>query len=284
MILKKEYSAVQVDYNNLEDFDKLSFAIKQLLKNSIKKPKILINVNSKFLSLALKLKKFANVKVCENCCIGIFSYITHFGEYNLGVFCSDDGFVKFVSGSGYVLSPQQFSVIENATLMKQENEKIKTLPCRIKISNFLELEQGNADSFCQKWSKNYVKHFKKCYNNINIKIVFENSLLNYLFKGVFLNGKKDRITIYSSSKCLYVYKNDVLQNITNIILSPSVKIFNEYQMFKNCIENKIKSVFYNNKIYVADNTFVFEPFSQALFVANYINNIWPNFVNMIISF
>ena len=106
----------------------------------VNKPRILLN-KSIFEKLNSKLKINCDIDFFASDDFTIFCFCTHEGEFDLGVFLSevkDKVIIKFVSGSGHILSDVKFSVLEKNLKKYQKNteKQIKNSDFLIKIQKF----------------------------------------------------------------------------------------------------------------------------------------------------
>lgn len=245
--------------------------IKAIFKNSLNKPNILINANSNFLPLAYFIKEYANVKVVKNSLHGIFSFITHFGCYDLGLFCEKQNskcVVKFYSGSGYVLCPTVFSILE------RENQKEFTYKKYNKIklysSNF-DFKNEKLDLFCKRWINNYCLFYKnKIINKPNCLVVLKNKNEQYLINKINAIKNTARFKLILSENNIKLYKNGEQISINKILNKNCAKAlqFNEYLMFKNAIELNKDVVECNKNFFVTKDAFTFENISLVVYILN----------------
>lgn len=286
MILKQECSSIVI--KNVCDYKLylISTAVLSIFKNSINKPKILLGTCSTLNSLAPFLKLSADVEVVTNFPQGIFSYITHNNFYDLGMYCykQKDGYkIKFYSGSGYVLSPQVFSIIANGIYNNKIDEKeynriIENGFENINVVDFSAITNKKYKNKFQKLVTSYINYYKKLISNSNLKVNIVSCCkeLNFLLCKIFGDriDKNSQITIYCSKKDIYFYNGDKFIDYKKLINKNEIivqKAFNEYEMFKKCMENKRKYA-KSNKIYVCANTYTFENISKAINVYNKIAN------------
>lgn len=270
MILCKENSKIVFENEvNYEDISFLVFAIKKMFSLYIKKPRILLNITPKFNALVSILKKNANVKIITNSCIGIFTYMTHYGEYDLGIFENENNGkieLKFFSGSGYPLSVHEFSYFENNYSENLKNIKIK----EYRVSDFNNLFLGNKDKFISKWSNSYIKYLKKqIKNNLNIKVISNNKLENYFFSKVYAS-ENPKYNVYCGENT-YTYKNNKIVDLKKIFLqTEKIECNNKNHFIKFLLENKKDFVWLNNKLYVIKNAFDFENISKVIYISNHL--------------
>lgn len=272
MNLIKEQSCVTFNLINDYKLCKLSFMIKKIFENSLNKPNILINVNSNFLPLAFYLKEYANVKAVKNALQGIFSFITHYGKFDLGIFCekqNDLFVVKFYSGSGYVLSPTVFSILENEcskdfTYILPKNKTLK-------VADFFNLK---TNAFCSKWINKYCSFYKNILliKQTDFKVISKNELEQKLLDLILNKNSKENcnLKLLPNNNEIVIYKNDKIVNFNSILKQNCKKIasYNEYQMFKCALETNQNVIECDNKIFVAKNTFTFENISFAIYILN----------------
>ena len=270
MILCKENSTIIFDSKiKNEDINFLASAIKKMFSLYIKKPRILLNITPKFNTLVSILKRNANVKIVTNSCIGIFTYITHFGEYDLGIYESEDNGVvklKFFSGSGYPLSIHEFSYFEN-----RYNEKFKNVKTKeIHNSDFNNLFLNIKDRFVSKWSKSYINYLKKqIKNKLNIKVVSQNKLENYFLSKVY-NSENPKYNLYCGKR-IYTYHNNKILDLKKVLKqTEKIASITENNFIKFLLENRKEYAWHNDKLYVIKNAFDFENISKVIYISNHL--------------
>lgn len=274
MILCKENSSIIFD-NNILDSDILFLAesIKKMFSLYIKKPRILLNITPKFDNLVSLLKQYANVKIVKNSCIGIFTYITHYGEYDLGIYCrdkTDEHIVKFYSGSGYPLSLHEFSFFENEIT----NQSLKIKNKTYSSSDFNSLFNNKKDKYIIKWANKYTKHLKSQLTNKfqNIKVVTNNKIENYFLSKIF--NKENALYNCYCGNAIHIYKNNKILNIKNFIKYNSMSginlIKNENEYIKYLLENKKDYLWIDDNCYIIKNAFDFENISKIIYIVNNI--------------
>ena len=302
LILCKQNSSITFDEVNDKYEMFLALSIKNMFSLFIKKPKILLNISPNINLLVPFLKTYANVKVLKNSCIGIFSYMVHYGEYDLGLyFYESEGSIKLniYSGSGYPLSKHEFCFFENEyqNLLNCKNlsnytnnnivSKLKNHSNRVnkqtKIYDFEKLLYGEGDRFIKKWGNKYIKFLKSVLlkTKSKISVVVGNKIENYFLKQLF-NNKNIEYNLYCG-KNIYMYKNEKLLNLENLInykCINSLCIENEEfihnnqlsknDLIKHLLENEKDCMINNNQLYVIKNAFDFENISKVIFLINHL--------------
>ena len=271
MKLIKEKSCAEFNIITNKKLYKLSLMIKAIFKNSLNKPNILINANSNFLPLACYIKEYANVKVVKNALHGIFSFITHFGCYDLGLFCEKQkgkAVVKFYSGSGYVLSPTVFSILENENKKNFTYKKYNKI--KLNISNF-DFQNKKFDLFCKKWIKDYCFFYKnKIVNKQDCLVELTNNFEQYLINNIYCGKNTAMFKLIVRENSIKLYKNGEETCINNHLSKNCAKTlkFNEYLMFKNAIELNKDVVECNKNFFVIKDAFTFENISLVVYILN----------------
>ncbi len=270
MILCKENSTIIFDSEiKNEDINFLASAIKKMFSLYIKKPRILLNITPKFNTLVSILKTNANVKIVTNSCIGIFTYITHFGEYDLGIYESENNGVvklKFFSGSGYPLSIHEFSYFEN-----KYNENFKNIKIRDnRVSDFNNLFLNIKDRFISKWSNKYINYLKQqVKTNLDIKAISNNKLENYFFSKVYA-CENPKYNVYCGEN-IYTYQNNKILDLKTLFLeNEKIECNTENHFIKFLLENKKDYAWLNDKLYVIKNAFDFENISKVIYISNHL--------------
>lgn len=293
MILDRNNSCIIIEKITKKQLFRIAYAVKQLFQKFLYKPKIIFNTCSNFLALAQILNLNAKVKVVKDFSLGIFSYITHFNEFDLGIYCyesNDKKIIKFYSGSGYVLSDTMFSILEKYIIgnFKKDYEtdyqltqkKLLNFKKIIKIIDFNELIKNENSSQFKTYVKPYINFYKSILgNNCKIRRVCGQftSGENYLFSKIFRINEIADISVFASKKHTYFYNNDEFLEISSLVLKKDtleLNQFNEYKMFKECYEKQKKVVKFNNQWLVTDNCFTFDVISHIIYFSNLLKYIF----------
>lgn len=268
MKLFRENSSISINCVNKHNINKIAFIISKMFENSLNKPKILINIESNFLSLAQFLLNYANVKVVKNCLHGIFSFITHFEKFDLGIFCekTKNGFsLKFYSGTGYILSPTMFSILESN--LNNKNNDFKLIIKKIKVHNFSD----KLDKFCCKCIKKYCAFYKRILKNkINVKVVCKNKTEQLLINIILgLPQKSAKFVFFINKDNIYCFKdNKKVDLVEHFNVFDKIENINEYDMFRCALEQNKQGFVTKNNFFVAKNAFTFDNISRLVFCIN----------------
>ena len=300
MILCKQNSSITFDEVNDKYEMFLALSIKNMFSLFIKKPKILLNISPNINLLVPFLKTYANVKVVKNSCIGIFSYMVHYGEYDLGLyFYESEGSIKLniYSGSGYPLSKHEFCFFENeyqklidcedSSYYNNNIKKFRNIENKVKnkitIYDFEKLLYGEGDRFLKSWKNKYIKFLKSVLitTKINLSVVVGNKIENYFLKQLF-NNKNIEYNLYCG-KNIYMYKNEKLLDLKNFInykCINSLCIENEEfihnnqlsknDLIKHLLEDEKDCYIKSNQLFVIKNAFDFENISKVIFLINHL--------------
>jgi len=183
---------------------------------SVNIPKILININKNNNFLVKNMQNInnrANVHTISYCPKGFFNALVHYGEYDVGLNISitkQNLKIDIVSGSGYVISREKISIIENtiqkfskfSEIQKTEfltdfyqknakNVEILSKNCKIftKKENFSTISKKNIGFILSKYlpqnSKTKTIYFYKKINKTILKLLKKNIKLKWILKKIY---------------------------------------------------------------------------------------------------
>lgn len=272
MRLCKQNALIIFDEILIENQLFLAESLKQMFFNFVKKPNILLNISGKFDILVSNIKKYANVKVVKNSCIGIFSYMVHYAEFDIGLFFyekDEKTYLNIYSGSGYPLSNHEFSFFENNFENNLNSLDYKTK--KYKVYDFYDMIYNKKNRYLQKWVNKYINSLKNGFSVFNgAEFVMQNKLQQFILSKVF-DAKNKQYFVYGG-KNIYIYKNNdriaVVKNFDNFITDND---FFKCTIIKNMLESESDVANINDNKFVIKNSFDFENISAICYELSCLN-------------